>query len=50
MKFMKYLSGRLLGMFMVIFIGVTFMFFIPRFFPSDPGGEHDSKYSLQDEP
>ena len=36
MKFMKYLSGRLLAWFMVIFIGVTFMFFIPRFFPSDP--------------
>lgn len=36
MKFMKYLSGRLLAWFMVIFIGITLMFFIPRFFPSDP--------------
>ena len=36
MKFMKYLAGRLLAWFMVIFIGITFMFFIPRFFPSDP--------------
>ena len=36
MRFMKYLAGRLLAWFMVIFIGITFMFFIPRFFPSDP--------------
>jgi len=36
MKFGKYLGGRLLSWFLVIFIGITFMFFIPRFFPSDP--------------
>ena len=36
MRFMKYLGGRLLSWFLVIFIGITFMFFIPRFFPSDP--------------
>jgi peptide/nickel transport system permease protein len=33
---MKYLGGRLLSWFLVIFIGITFMFFIPRFFPADP--------------
>jgi len=36
MHFMKYLAGRLLSWFLVIYIGVTFMFFIPRFFPADP--------------
>jgi len=36
MHFLKYLAGRLLSWFLVIYIGVTFMFFIPRFFPSDP--------------
>jgi peptide/nickel transport system permease protein len=36
MKFAKYLGGRVLSWFMVIFIGISFMFFIPRFFPSDP--------------
>lgn len=36
MKFAKYLVGRLIAWFMVIFIGITFMFFIPRFFPADP--------------
>jgi len=36
MRFSKYLGGRLLSWFLVIFIGITFMFFIPRFFPSDP--------------
>lgn len=36
MRFMKYLGGRVLSWFLVIFIGITFMFFIPRFFPSDP--------------
>lgn len=35
-RFGKYLAGRLLSWFMVIFIGITFMFFIPRFFPADP--------------
>lgn len=36
MKSWKYLAGRLVAWFMVIYIGITFMFFIPRFFPSDP--------------
>lgn len=36
MKFGKYLAGRLLSWFLVIFIGITLMFFIPRFFPADP--------------
>ena len=36
MQFMKYLGGRLAAWFMVIYIGITLMFFIPRFFPSDP--------------
>jgi len=36
MHFMKYLAGRVLSWFMVIFIGITLMFFIPRFFPADP--------------
>ena len=53
MKFAKYLAGRLLAWFMVIFIGVTLMFFIPRFFPSDPVEtmiqQMLSKTSLQEE-
>jgi len=36
MHFLKYLGGRLISWFMVIYIGITLMFFIPRFFPSDP--------------
>jgi peptide/nickel transport system permease protein len=36
MQFLKYLGGRLISWFLVIYIGITFMFFIPRFFPSDP--------------
>lgn len=36
MRFWKYLAGRLGAWFLVIFIGTTFMFFIPRFFPSNP--------------
>ena len=53
MKFAKYLAGRLLAWFMVIFIGITLMFFIPRFFPSDPVEtmiqQMLSKTSLQEE-
>lgn len=53
MKFAKYLGGRVLSWFMVIFIGVSFMFFIPRFFPSDPVESYIqqmlSKTSLQAE-
>ena len=53
MKFAKYLAGRLLAWFMVIFIGITLMFFIPSFFPSDPVEtmiqQMLSKTSLQEE-
>lgn len=36
MKFRKYLGLRLLTWALTILIGVTFIFFIPRMFPSDP--------------
>lgn len=36
MKFSKYLALRLLTYVITIWIGVTFIFFIPRMFPSDP--------------
>ncbi len=36
MKFWRYLGQRLLTYILVIWIGVTFVFFVPRFFPSDP--------------
>ena len=36
MKFKKYLGLRLLTWALTILIGVTFIFFIPRMFPSDP--------------
>lgn len=36
MKFIKYLGIRICIWAMTIFIGVTIVFFIPRFFPSDP--------------
>lgn len=36
MKLWKYLGLRLLTWALVIIIGVTFVFFIPRMFPSDP--------------
>lgn len=36
MKFGKYLAGRLIAWALVIFIGMTLMWVIPRFFPSDP--------------
>lgn len=36
MKFWKYLSLRLLTWALTIWIGVTFIFFIPRMFPADP--------------
>jgi len=35
-KFWKYLGLRLITWALTIFIGVTFIFFIPRMFPSDP--------------
>ena len=36
MKFWKYLGLRLMTWALTIWIGVTFIFFIPRMFPSDP--------------
>ena len=36
MKFGKYFLQRLFTCVLTIWIGVTFIFFIPRFFPSDP--------------
>jgi len=36
MQFLKYLVGRIISWFVVVFVGVTLMFFIPRFFPADP--------------
>ena len=36
MKFYKYLGLRVLTWALTILIGVTFIFFIPRMFPSDP--------------
>ncbi len=36
MKFRKYLGLRLVTWIFTIWIGVTFIFFIPRMFPSDP--------------
>ena len=36
MKFWKYLGLRMLTWALTIMIGVTFIFFIPRMFPSDP--------------
>lgn len=36
MKFWKYLGLRIVTWALTIFIGVTFIFFIPRMFPSDP--------------
>lgn len=36
MKFRQFLLSRVLAWAITIFIGVTFIFFIPRMFPSDP--------------
>lgn len=36
MKFLKFLLSRTATFFLVIFIGITAVFFIPRFMPSDP--------------
>ncbi|HBG02696.1 MAG TPA: ABC transporter permease, partial [Firmicutes bacterium] len=36
MKFSKYLGLRILTWALTIWIGVTFIFFVPRMFPSDP--------------
>ena len=37
MKFRKFFLQRVLAWALTIWIGVTFIFFIPRMFPSDPG-------------
>ena len=47
MKFWKYLGLRLLSYVMVIWIGVTFIFFVPRFFPSDPVEAMIGRMSVQ---
>ena len=36
MKFGKYLTFRVITFIITVWIGVTFIFFIPRMFPSDP--------------
>ena len=36
MKFKKFFLQRVLAWALTILIGVTFIFFIPRMFPSDP--------------
>lgn len=36
MNFVKFLGSRLLTFLMVVFIGITTVFFVPRFMPSDP--------------
>jgi len=36
MKFLKFLMSRTVTFILIIFIGVTVVFFIPRFMPSDP--------------
>lgn len=36
MNFVKFLGTRLLTFLMVVFIGITTVFFVPRFMPSDP--------------
>ena len=36
MKFRKFFLQRVLAWALTILIGVTFIFFIPRMFPSDP--------------
>jgi ABC-type dipeptide/oligopeptide/nickel transport systems, permease components len=36
MKFLKFLMSRTITFLLIIFIGVTVVFFIPRFMPSDP--------------
>lgn len=36
MEFMKFLLSRILVFIMVVFIGMTTIFFVPRFMPSDP--------------
>ncbi len=36
MKFRKFLISRIIAYLLTIWIGVTFIFFVPRMFPSDP--------------
>ncbi|WP_281550093.1 hypothetical protein [Murimonas intestini] len=36
MKFLKFLGTRIITFVLVIMIGVTTIFFVPRFMPSDP--------------
>ena len=52
MKFVKFLISRLVTFILVVFIGVTTVFFIPRFMPSDPVeamiGQMTSKAAFMD--
>lgn len=52
MKFLKFLASRLLTYIFVILLGMTIVFFIPRFMPSDPVeamlGQMMSKSSTMD--
>ena len=52
MKFLKFLSSRLLTYIFVILLGMTIVFFVPRFMPSDPVesmlGQMMSKSSTMD--
>src|ERR1700694_1448952 len=36
MRFAKFLASRLVTYFLVVWIGITIVFFVPRFVPSDP--------------
>ena len=52
MKFRKYFGLRLLTWALTIFIGVKFIFFISRVFPSDPAenmvGQNQSRSGQKD--
>ncbi len=36
MALLQYIIGRLASYFVVLFVGITITFFLPRFMPSDP--------------
>lgn len=47
MRFVRFLLSRLLTYFLVIFIGITVVFFIPRFLPSNPVENMVSRITTQ---
>ncbi|MDM7320556.1 MAG: ABC transporter permease [Fervidobacterium pennivorans] len=48
MKFVKnYLIPRLITYFLVIFVGITMVFFIPRFLPTDPVQQFIARFTTQ---